>query len=61
MRQDLLLLGAASEFSGSGFLLPTRNHEVLAWCLGNGLRQMTLMTVGLYNEPNGAYLPSILY
>jgi len=29
--------------------------------LGNGLRQMTLMTVGLYNEPNGAYLPSILY
>jgi len=22
---------------------------------------MTLMTVGLYNEPSGAYLPSILY
>jgi len=23
--------------------------------------QMNLMTVGLYNEPAGAYLPSILY
>jgi hypothetical protein len=22
---------------------------------------MTLMTLGLYNEPAGAYLPSILY
>ena len=30
----------------------------------NGLRlvhQMTLMTIGLYNEPSGAYLPSVLY
>jgi len=34
------------------------------WCLVKGLRlmkQMTLMTVGRYNEPSGAYLPSILY
>jgi hypothetical protein len=34
------------------------------WCLENGLRlvhQMTLMTIGLYNEPAGAYLPSVLY
>jgi hypothetical protein len=23
--------------------------------------QATLMTIGLYNEPAGAYLPSILY
>jgi hypothetical protein len=32
--------------------------------LTNGLRvvePMTLMTLGLYNEPAGAYLPSILY
>lgn len=58
------LIGAAREFSGPGFLLPTRNHEVFDWCLGRGLRlvmQMTLMTVGLYNEPAGAYLPMILY
>jgi GNAT superfamily N-acetyltransferase len=62
---DLMaLIGAAPEFGGPGFLLPTRNHEVFAWCLNSGLKlvyQMTLMTIGLYSEPNGAYLPSILY
>lgn len=63
--QDLkALIGAAPGFAGPGFLLPTRNHEVLEWCLDHGLRlvmQTTLMTIGLYNEPAGAYLPSILY
>jgi predicted N-acetyltransferase YhbS len=62
---DLMaLIGAALEFGGPGFLLPTRNHEVFTWCLNSGLKlvyQMTLMTIGLYNEPNGPYLPSILY
>ena len=58
------LLGAAEKFGGPGFLLPTRNAELFRWCLNHGLRMiepMTLMTVGLYNEPSGAYLPSILY
>jgi GNAT superfamily N-acetyltransferase len=58
------LIGAASAFSGSGFLVPTRNHDLFAWCLDNGLRlsmQMTLMSTGLYAEPAGPYLPSILY
>jgi GNAT superfamily N-acetyltransferase len=58
------LIGAASEFPGPGFLLPTRNGEVLRWCLEQGLRivqPMTLMSVGLYNEPSGAFIPSILY
>jgi hypothetical protein len=63
--QDLkALIGAATEFSGPGFLLPTRNHDVFEWCLNCELKlvfQMTLMTTGLYNEPAGAYLPSILY
>jgi hypothetical protein len=57
------LIGAASLYSGPGFLLPTRNHEVFAWCLDGRLKlvmQMTLMTIGLYNEPSGAWLPSIL-
>jgi predicted N-acetyltransferase YhbS len=62
---DLMaLIGAASEFVGPGFLLPTRNYEVFAWCLANGLRlveQMTLMTTGLYNEPAGSYLVNVLY
>lgn len=58
------LIGAADEFQGPGFLLPSRNAELMAWCLDNGLRikqPMTLMTMGLYNEPAGAYLPSIIY
>ena len=63
--QDLkALIAAAAEFPGPGFLLPTRNHEMFQWCLNRGLKlvfQMTLMSIGLYNEPAGAYLPSILY
>jgi GNAT superfamily N-acetyltransferase len=58
------LIGAAKEFAGPGFLLPTRNGELFRWCLSNGLRitqPMTLMSRGLYNEPAGAFLPSILY
>ena len=58
------LIGAAKEFAGPGFLLPTRNGELFRWCLSNGLRvtqPMTLMTKGLYNEPAKAFLPSILY
>ncbi len=63
--QDLkALIGAATEFPGPGFLLPTQNHDVFSWCLDNGLKlvmQMTLMSTGLYAEPQGAWLPSILY
>jgi predicted N-acetyltransferase YhbS len=58
------LIGEASGFAGGGFLVPTRNGELFRWCLQNGLRlahQMTLMTVGLYNEPTGAYMPSVHY
>ena len=58
------LIAAAKEFAGPGFLLPTRNGELFRWCLANGLRitqPMTLMTKGLYSEPAGAFLPSILY
>ena len=58
------LIGAAKEFAGPGFLLPTRNGELFRWSLSNGLRiaqPMTLMSKGLYNEPAGAFLPSILY
>ena len=58
------LIGAAEEFAGPGFLLPTRNGELFRWCLNNGLRvvqPMTLMSKGLYNDPAGAFLPSILY
>jgi len=58
------LIGAAQAFLGPGILVPTRNSELFRWCLANGMRlvqQTTLMTIGLYNEPSGAYLPSIIY
>jgi GNAT superfamily N-acetyltransferase len=58
------LIAAAPSFLGVGFLLPTRNAEVLRWCLERGLhvvQPMTLMSTGLYTKPAGAFLPSILY
>ena len=58
------LIANAGAFLGPGILVPTRNAGLFRWCLENGLRvvqPMTLMTVGFYNEPAGAYLPSILY
>ncbi len=58
------LIAAAAEFLGPGILVPTRDGELLRWCLHHGLRivqPMTLMTIGLYNQPDGAYLPSIAY
>jgi predicted N-acetyltransferase YhbS len=58
------LIGAATEFYGPGFMLPTRNSELLRWCLDHGLRivqPMTLMSMGLYNEPAGVFLPSVVY
>jgi GNAT superfamily N-acetyltransferase len=58
------LIGAAPAFLGPGFLLPTRNAELFRWCLEHGLRvvqPLTLMSAGLYNEPAGAFLPSILF
>lgn len=58
------LISAAEGFSGPGFLLPTRNSELMRWCFANGLRvvqPMTLMSRGLYQEPRGAFLPSIFF
>jgi GNAT superfamily N-acetyltransferase len=63
--QDLMaLIGDAKEFSGPGFILPTRDHAVLVWCLDRGLKlvmQMTYMTIGVYREPQGRYTPSVLF
>ena len=57
------LLGAAPAFGGPGILVPTRS-PLFRWCLERNLRvvqPLTLMSVGLYSEPAGAYLPSILF
>jgi hypothetical protein len=58
------LIASAEKFGGPGILVPSRNSALLRWCLANGLQlvqQMTLMSIGLYNEPAGAWMPSILY
>lgn len=58
------LIASAESFGGSGILVPSRNSALLRWCLANGLQvvqPMTLMSVGLYNEPAGAWLPSVLF
>ncbi|GJM27590.1 MAG: N-acetyltransferase [Cyclobacteriaceae bacterium] len=57
------LIGAASEFQGPGILIPSGNGELLRWCMEHGLRnamQLTLMSYGGYNEPQGPFMPAIL-
>jgi GNAT superfamily N-acetyltransferase len=58
------LIGASEAFGGPGILVPTRNAELMRWCLASGLRigqSMTLMSQGLYGEPQGAWMPSVIY
>jgi GNAT superfamily N-acetyltransferase len=58
------LFGAAEALPAPGVLVPTRNSDLVRWCLSEKLRitqTLTLMSNGLYNEPDGAWLPSILY
>jgi hypothetical protein len=56
------LLLSAERFDGPGVLLPTSNAELFSWCLSHGFRVValsTLMTVGFYQPPKGASLPSV--
>lgn len=58
------LICAAEEFAGPGFHVPSRNAELMRWCLENGLRirqPMTLMSIGTYQEPTGVFIPSVLF
>jgi hypothetical protein len=58
------LIASAETFGGPGILVPSRNSDLFRWCLANSLKvvqPLTLMTVGLYNQPAGAWLPSILF
>jgi hypothetical protein len=58
------LIGAAPAFERGSFLVPLRNGELFRWCLTAGFRvaaPQTLMSRGFYQEPTGAFLPSILY
>jgi predicted N-acetyltransferase YhbS len=58
------LIASVDSFGGPGILVPSRNSALFQWCLANGLRvvqPMTLMSTGLYNEPAGAWLPSVTF
>jgi predicted N-acetyltransferase YhbS len=58
------LVASVDSFAGLGILVPSRNSVLLRWCLHNGLRvvqPMTLMSTGLYTDPAGAWLPSVLF
>lgn len=58
------MISAAPEIPPPGLMGPMRNASLFRWCLEHGMRTiqpMNLMTIGLYNEPAGAYLPSVLY
>jgi GNAT superfamily N-acetyltransferase len=56
------LIAAADDLPEPGLLMPAGNGELLRWALDHGLRitqPLTLMTRGFYEEPKGAFLPSI--
>ena len=58
------LISEAHDFGTPGFLVPLANSDLFRWCLGRGLRVffvLNMMTIGLYQEPQGAYMPSVGY
>lgn len=61
------LLAGVGNISGDrpiSFLLPTRQTDLFRWCLTKGMRVIkpaTLLAIGEYQEPQGCYLPSVLY
>ena len=62
--QDLqALLSSVDSYGGPGIIIPIRNTELFRWCLSNSLRvvePLNLMSIGLYTNPAGVFLPSIL-
>jgi hypothetical protein len=59
-----LLSGAGAAAGTVDLLLPIREASLFRWCLARGLRvvkPMTLMTLGEYHEPRGAWFPSVAY
>jgi len=58
------LICEAEDFGTPGFLVPLANNDLFRWCLNHGLRVffvLNMMTIGLYQEPEGAYMPSVGY
>jgi predicted N-acetyltransferase YhbS len=65
--EDLRELLAGASAAGDAplmLLVPTRRADFFRWCLAQGLRvikPMTLMSMGDYREPTGAFYPSVGY
>ncbi len=60
----MAMIASVDGFGGSGILVPARDSVLFEWCLADGLRivePMTLMTTGLYQEPVGAWMPSVIF
>lgn len=59
------LIGAANLTDQPlSLLLPTRQASLFRWCLSKKMRvvkPMSLMAMGAYEDPKGAFLPSVLY
>jgi predicted N-acetyltransferase YhbS len=58
------LICESPDYGTPGFLVPLSNNDLFRWCLDEGLRVFfvtQMMTIGLYQEPEGAYLPSVGY
>lgn len=58
------LIAGAPAILGPGFFVPTRNGELLRWLLGAGMRAVWpafLMSLGPYQAPAGAFLPSVAF
>jgi ribosomal protein S18 acetylase RimI-like enzyme len=58
------LICAAEDFGTPGFLVPLANTELFRWCLAHGLHVFfvaNMMTIGIYQEPEGVYMPSVGY
>ena len=58
------LIASVESFGGPGILIPTRNSALFRWCLQQGLHMvqpMTLMSLGLYNDPAASWFPSVTF
>ena len=58
------LIASTDRIESPGIVVPLEDSGVFRWCLAHGLRVffvMNLMTMGIYQRPAGAYLPSVGY
>ena len=61
---EALLIGGAAALGEEIRLLIPLQSELFSWTLESGLRlikPMNLMSIGAYQEPRGAWFPSVLY